>query len=112
MKDVIFQEVKWHSNRSFHVYVYPGEKIEIHTRDGSGTLVAIKSFVVGDIAEYDSFNLKYTGQITSITGKNVIIQPRHDSRSKRLNFEVFSWRNFDFDAVRVARENWETSSYI
>ena len=110
--DVIFHEIEWHANQNFHVYVHPKKRIEVYTRNGAGEILGVKVFHQGDIAEYDSFNLKYTGTITSITGKNVIIQPPYGSRTKRLDFRAFAWRNFDFDAARVARENYETSSYI
>lgn len=110
--DVIFHEIEWHTNRNFHVYVQPGERIEVHTRDGAGGLTGMKVFRVGDEAEYDSFNLKYTGTIKSITAKSVIVQPRFGRSSKRLDFRAFAWRNFDFDADRVARENYETGMYI
>lgn len=112
MKDVIFHEFEWASNKSFHVYVYPHERIEVHTRDGAGNLQFIKVFRVGDVAEHDSYNLKYTGLIKSITAKNVIIEPKFGRGTKRLDFRNFSWRNHDFDVDRVARENYETSSYI
>lgn len=112
MKDVIFHEIQWHTDRSFHVYVHPKNRIEVYTRNGAGDVLDVKVFRQGDVAEYDSYNLKYTGEIVSITGKNVIIQPRFGSRTKRLDFRAFAWRNFDFDAERIARENFETSHYI
>jgi len=112
MKDVIFHEVEWHANKSFHVYVHPKNRIEVHTRNGAGDMIDVKVFHPGDEAEYDSFNLKYTGQIVSITAKNVIIKPRFGSSTKRLDFRHFAWRNHDFDSARVAQENFETSHYI
>ena len=112
MSDIVYHQFPWHANQSFEVFVHPKKCIEIHSRDGAGSLVSVKMFRLGDEVEYDSFNLKYTGQITSITGKNVIIKPRFGSSTKRLDFRAFSWRNWDFDSVRVARENSETSNYI
>ena len=112
MSDIIFHRFDWHSNHYFDVFITPKNCIEVHSRDGSGSLVSVKVFRLGDEAEYDSFNLKYTGAITSITGKNVIIKPRFGSSTKRLDFRAFAWRNYDFDSARVSRENFETSQYI
>jgi hypothetical protein len=105
---------------------YPGQKTgmfaQIGTLEGrkfihltgtySNRVVDIK-FFEGDEAEYDSFNLRYTGKITKITEKCVTILPRYGSgRSKRLDLNTFAWRNHDFDAERVAQQNAETSQYI
>lgn len=71
-----------------------------------------KTFKIGDTAEYDSYNLSYTGVITSITEKTVTIRPRSATRQRRLSIDSFSWRNWNFDAERIARENSETMMYI
>jgi len=112
MKDVIFHQVEWHANKNFHVYVHPKNRIEVHTRNGAGETLDVKVFHQGDIAEYDSYNLRYTGQIVSITAKNVIIKPNYGSSTKRLDVRNFAWRNHDFDLDKVSRENYETSMYI
>jgi len=112
MTDIVYHQFDWHSNQSFEVFVHPKKCIEVHSRNGAGELTSIKMFRLGDIAEYDSYNLKYTGQITSITGKNVIIKPRFGSSTKRLDFRSFAWRNWNFDLDRISRENFETSQYI
>ena len=62
-------------------------------------------FVVGDEAEYDSFNLSYTGTIVSITNKTVTIQPPYGDKKKRLKIYDFQWRNWDFDSEETARKN-------
>lgn len=110
--EVVFHEFEWHTNRSFHVYATPGKEIQIISRDGGGNVVYMKTFVLNEVAEYDSYNLKYLGVIKSITAKNVIIQPNFDSKTKRLGFKEFAWRNHDFDLARVSQENFKTSSYI
>jgi hypothetical protein len=69
------------------------------------------TFEMGDEAEYDSFNLKYTGEILSITPKTVSIRNMY-GRTTRLSMNEFCWRNWDFDAVKVAEENAETRMYI
>ena len=104
---------------SYNLFITPGEKVEIHTHRENGELVNVKVFRPGDIAEYDSYNLRYTAPIKSITAKNVIFDTgrkfgskfRRDE-TKRLKMESFAWRNHDFDAAEVAAQNAETSLYI
>jgi len=110
--DIVFHEFDWHANCKFHVYIHPSKRIEIYSRNGAGEIVTAKVFHLDDEAEYDSYNLKYTGQIKSITTKNVIIQPRFGSRTKRLDFRAFAWRNYDFDPVKTANHNADVSNYI
>lgn len=70
------------------------------------------TFEIGDPAEYDSYNLLYVGIITAITDKTVTIQPKYENKKRRLKLEEFAWRNWNFNAERVAQENFETSHYI
>lgn len=109
--EVNFHEFEWHTNRKFQVYVVPGNSIEIHARNGEN-ITHVNVFRIGDPAEHDSYNLKYVGIIKGITAKNVIIEPRMGNKKRHLDFRAFAWRNFDFDADKVAKENWETISYI
>lgn len=69
-----------------------------------------RTFNLGDEAEYDSFNLRYTGKIVSIGEKSVTIDD-HGQR-RRLDLHTFSWRNHDFDAARTAAHNAEEMLYI
>lgn len=71
-----------------------------------------KSFRMGDEAEYDSFNLKYLGEIVSISDKGVGIKPRGDRGVKRLSLYTFCYRNYDFDAVAIAQHNHAESHCI
>ena len=68
-------------------------------------------FQVGDTAEYDSYNLSYTGEITKITEKTVTIMAYPDSptmkRAHRLDIHQFAWRNYDFNREETARKNSE-----
>jgi len=68
-------------------------------------------FQVGDTAEYDSFNLSYTGEITKITEKTVTIMayPGNPTmeRTHRLDIHQFAWRNYDFNKEETARKNSE-----
>jgi hypothetical protein len=101
-------ETKWSNTVNIIAYVTPGEKVEIHTVE-NGNLVNVKVFRPGDIAEYDSFNLKYTAQIKAITAKNAIFEMQSWSSSKgstkRLSWNKFSWRNKDFNVEEVAQYN-------
>jgi len=93
---------------SYNLYVVPGQSVEIHTHRAGGELVDVRVFRVGDIAEYDSYNLAYTAKISGITAKNVIFDARDTcarGKTKRLKIENFAWRNHDFDAVKTANEN-------
>ena len=87
-----------------------GKKMTIW-KDG----VQCRSFVIGDEAEYDSYNLSYTGTITKISDKAVTIVAYKGSRNEkahRLDLNKFCWRNYKFDAVKTAAENADTMMYI
>jgi len=102
-------------HESYTLYVTPKDRVEIHTHNRSGELVNVKVFREGDIAEYDSYNLKYLAPIKAITAKNVIFDMSdrcNRAGTKRLKMESFAWRNHDFDAAEVAAQNAETSLYI
>lgn len=71
-----------------------------------------KSFSIGEMAEYDSYNLSYYGEIVGITEKSVTIQERWSTRKRRLKLDTFIWRNRDFDLAKKAAENAHTSMYI
>jgi len=89
--------------------------ITVYRDDANGTPIKGTSFSVGDTAEYNSWNLTYTGIITKITEKAVTIVAYKGSRNEtvhKLDLNKFCWRNHKFDAARVAAENAETSMYI
>jgi len=92
---------------SYDVNVFPGKSIVIKRIDEEPT-----EFTIGDPAEYDSYNLLYVGIITAITDKTVTIQPKYENKKRRLKLQDFAWRNWNFNAERVAQENFETSQYI
>lgn len=71
-----------------------------------------KTFKIGDLAEYDSYNLKYLGTIVAIGEKTVSIKEEYGKRIHRLKLWEFSWRNYDFDIGRVRKDNAEESMYI
>lgn len=90
--------------------VIPGKSITIVRYDNNGEVYMENHFHIGDEAEYDSFNLQYTGEIVKITEKAVTIT--NHGRNYRLDLHKFAWRNIDFDAEEVAKKNAETMMYI
>ena len=92
---------------SYNVSIVPGKSITVQRKDEQPN-----EFRIGDEAEYDSYNLKYTGKITSITEKTVTIQPKYDNKKRRLKIDSFAWRNWDFDSIKVAEQNFDTMNYI
>lgn len=68
-----------------------------------------RTFKIGDIAEYDSYNLSYTGKITRITNNQVWVE---SYRTYRLNLYTFAWRNFNFDEEQTAKSNFLISMSI
>lgn len=81
-------------------------------KEVNGVWVAGSSFEIGDQAEYDSYNLSYTGAITKLTASTVTIQPKYGNGTKRLSMYTFAWRNFDFNMAETAARNHETSYNI
>ena len=71
-----------------------------------------RRFSLGDSAVYGSFNLTYTGPITSITAKRVVIEPGYGDRTKSLDLERFFWRNWDYNEAETAARNAEISMTI
>ena len=109
IKEVTVLTVKgWSDN--YRVRVLPKDFIEVQ-REGHDPV----EFKIGDVAEYDSYNLKYTGIIRSITEKTVTIEAypnTQSSRNHRLKLLEFCWRNYNFHAQEVANENSDTMMYI
>lgn len=58
-----------------------------------------QSFLIGDIAVYDSYNMSYMSEITSITAKTVSFSKEH----KRLKIDEFAWRNKETRASKSTR---------
>jgi len=71
-----------------------------------------RTFKIGDIAEHDSFNLRYLGTIVSISEKCVGIKDKYDDKVYRLDLYTFNWRNRKLDVAEVERQNTETSHHI
>jgi hypothetical protein len=91
------------------------DSITMHKAQRDGSIKQGVTLRLGDEAEYDSYNLSYTGKITKITEKCVTIVAYPGSRNAkthRLDLNAFCWRNWDFDAVDTARKNSDTMNYI
>jgi len=89
----------------YSVDIVVGQRIQTYRK---GVLGA--KFQMGALAEYDSYNLSYTGTIKAITDRTVTITSR--GRDHRLNLHEFCWRNWNFDAALTAARNAETSLCI
>lgn len=101
-----------YSDRWYRVFVEPKHYVEIHVMKGN-ELTGVRRFVTGDEAEYDSFNLSYTGKILSITAKSATFSTTPGSRrTRRIKWDEFATRNWDFDAERVKKENLERMLYL
>lgn len=80
-------------------------------REKNGTVEVCAKFVIGDKAEYDSYNLSYLGEIDKISANTVTIVKKRGVSNKvhRLNMHEFCYRNYNFDLARIAKENHEAS---
>lgn len=69
-------------------------------------------FKVGDMAEYDSWNLSYYGTIYRITEKTVTIVERFGDKSHRLTIEQFCNKNWNWSLEETKEKDAITSLYI
>ena len=92
----------------YSVRVTPKKEITVVSHDTGKE----NTFKIGDMAEYDSYNLSYYGAIQSITEKTVTIKEQYCDTKHRLKLETFAWRNYDFNLAKTQEENYETSHYI
>lgn len=85
-----------------------GESITLHgEHKKSEGIYALynRTFRLGDTAEYDSFNLSYTGEIVSIGEKSITV--RDGKKLHRLSIYEFDWRNFDLNLEAIEARNFE-----
>lgn len=74
-----------------------------------------KMFEIGDWAEHDSYNLKYSGQIVQIGENSITIESYPgtcNARKHRLDLWAFCWRNWDYDRAEHARYNAEEMLHL
>lgn len=95
----------------FEAVVIPGVSITVTRIEGHDAGTG-RTFLIGDMAEYDSFNLSYFGPILAITDKAVTIRNKHSEKKHRLNLYNFAWRNYKFNADTESKKNLETMMYI
>jgi len=115
--------------RTSYGRVYPAQETNYQVDIVKGKSIVVQcdrtqktnSFNVGDMAEYDSYNLSYYGPIIAITDKRVTIICRHDVKRYNagekvkkhcLDLYTFCFRNYNFELNRVSKENFETSLVI
>ena len=89
----------------YAVEIVKNKSIVVYKND-----VLANSFNLGDTAEYDSYNLRYTGNIVAISYKRIVIESY--GRNYSLDINTFCWRNYDFNAAKVAEQNFRESMYI
>lgn len=72
------------------------------------------SFAIGDLAEYDSFNLRYLAPIKSFSIKSVVFHtPDHrGGKTRRLKLADFVMRNYNFNVTEIEAHNDEVSLHI
>lgn len=113
-----------HADMGHNVTVVPGESITLHGVERSKMAMGADgryyhpadgipysiTFRVGDVAEYDSFNLSYTGKILAIGEKTVTIcaeMTGNRGAKSRLSLYDFSRKNRDFNLAEISKRNSE-----
>jgi hypothetical protein len=99
-----------------HATIVPGESITLYGVDcnryvrnattgnmEAGEVRYARTFRIGEIAEWGSYNLSYMGTIVAIGRKTVTIED-HGSKH-RLALAKFAWRNRHFNAEAAQRQN-------
>lgn len=106
--------VEYPSTASEYAVVVEKNKSIAIFREKNGTVEVCAKFNLGDKAEYDSYNLRYLGEILSISNNTVTIVKKRgvSNKSYRLSMHEFCYRNYDFDLAKVAQENYEASMNI
>lgn len=101
---------------NYNAEIVPGQSIRIWGTYGNhikGPQTFDRTSKIGDAAEYDSYNLKYIGNIVRIGPKTVKVKHyEHSATCTQLTLEQFIWRNWDLDLEKTARENAETMQCI
>lgn len=97
---------KQDANTEYNADILPGKSIRIFGKYGNhvkGPQSFDRTFNVGDIVEYGSYNLSYTGEITRIGAKTVTVKDHRETR--QLDLDTFCWRNWDLDLEEIAKRN-------
>lgn len=96
-----------------HADVTPGKSIRLHGIETNRHEPKPHdlTFKVGDTAVHGSYNLVYTGTITSIGAKTVTIKGNF-GKPTRMSIYDFNFYNNDYDAERIAARNADTMMCI
>lgn len=112
MSATIIKTVNGHSG-TYECIVVPKTMITVTRFNRQGAAESSPNvFRVGDMAEWDSYNLSYYGPIVAITEKTVTIFDKCYGKNRRLSLESFAWRNYDFNLEKARGDNIETMMYI
>ena len=117
-KDSIFQGHKFEGTvlKGHKAIVMPSHYIRIYGQEWNRINAPVefdRTFNIGDMCEYDSYNLIYIGKILAIGPQTITVERKDTGRKPcRLSIEEFSYKNWDFDAVKIAKENHATSMCI
>ena len=100
----------------YNADVLPGHSLRIFgtmTNHGRGPQEFDTVFRLGDVAEYGSYNMIYTGKIVRIGAKTVTIKHcEHSAEVTQLDIYSFIDKNWNFDAVKIAKHNSEESQCL
>lgn len=109
--DLIMAIVKefQHGYCQYKVTIVPKVAINIKTTYDDGKVTSF-TYNMGEMAEYDSYNLSYYGPIKSITENTVTIEAI-GGKNRRLKIVDFAWRNSESIQSKKAK-NSETMLYI
>lgn len=113
-KSIVYENLVPSNGRSyfesqkFGAMVTPGEEITLTCLKKGEEEPSSIVFKVGDVCIYGSYNLVYTGEILAIGAKTVTINAGGTGQgNKRLDLYKFTWRNYNYDAERIAKRNSE-----
>lgn len=99
----------------YSVAVSP-ESITIYKDDKNGIPVCGATFAIGDKAEYDSWNLRYIGDIAKIGAKTVTIVAYKGhpgmERAHQLDLNTFCYRNWNFNLGEAQAHNNTEMMYL
>lgn len=105
-----------------HAVIEPGKSIRLYGVEAAGSRYVRDSatgrmlpnaepmpysrrFAIGDVAEYNAYNLSYCGTIVAIGEKTVTIEDH--GQKHRLELADFARRNRHFDLAETAKRNAE-----
>jgi hypothetical protein len=96
-----------------HTSIEPGVSIRLYGLERNHRKEPFtyeRTFKLGDVAEYDSYNLSYLGVIAAIGERTVTLEAH--GRRHRLSIFDFSWRNRHLDLEATAKRNLDTMQCI